>query len=999
MINSEVYQNVFRDAKPTKENSWTFLESLVNIAKMLRKVLRFCGLCAKFVTSALQRSSNRDCDQNAGFVREARTSSLSKIFAGICAVTHCCVSSIPGIGRLVPISWWSRWIEKCITRSSIEWRVLLDHSLVDVPILRPSKNHTHGNSASYRTSFNIALKRLARTMGHIPYQVSGAKADHGDSDGCRYFYGLKDLKIQFKDQEVGKVHVILMTDVDYHLNINDYLRYGRPIIMYTFVPKVPGRVTDEYSYCIRDNRVYYSVSGGAAYDHELWDYSGDTVSVIDDEGYLVVFDICQREIDGDEDHRIIGLFPTCKVPFPLWINFKIKEGFERKRFTYNGYNIIRNSDVVSLSKNGSMTSYSIDESVYMALRTRLERKDKTVLAIGDVERHLARLKIENPQLAAAQVLECVERLSTDELLLLPNNPKTTSISTCYQTLTPLVNEQGKECAVVLTSPLVVNPAVFPMKSYNNDVATIRGRVDQVRNSIWPDRWYETVANEFINRLVPAELAGTGCPLSIGEVGELQSRPMQQARTRLAEHRLGVECENNLKAFIKSEGYSNFTDPRNITTMSAELTVMLSCFTYAFKQDVLKNKWWYAPGQDPQSMLNNLATICRNGSIVSDFSRLDGSVSAFLQLKVVFPAYMKWCNDSVKVEFKKHFDSVFKKAAVTSNGYRYDPGYGTRSGSPLTTDGNTIILAYVCYCTLVKTGLKPDEAWNGLGLYCGDDAVNSNHHRFPECFKTVCHDLGLTVEVKEIEPGFSVPFLGRVFVDPTTSNDSIQDPRRTLPKIHLAAKRETFSVEQMAYNKAAGYYVTDKLTPIISIWCEKVMTFSGVATVHKLSPEDAWRINSAWPQEDSVAIRELFKEIMEIDESVLSSWESELRATQHLGDFPVIWDNERKVNVDCVFDGELLLNTTTRQLIKPKRVNLIREALCQTKIPSIPLNNPETSPTQSRSKPPTSTGSSTRPSQPSSRSSTNTLTRQSPTKGKGRHPARRRKASSTRPSPN
>lgn len=991
-MNNKVYQNVFRDSKPSRENSWSFLESLVGIAKMLRKILRFLGLCAKAIKSSLQGRS-QDCNhEDSGFVRQSRTSSLSKMLSGSIAVTSYCIQRIPGLCRLIPISWWSRWIEKFIHRSELDWRVLFDHALVNLPILRPTRNHTHGNSASYRSSVNIALKQVVSRMGFVPYQVSGSKADSRDSDGCRYFYGTKDLKIPYKDDKIGKRHVLLMTDVDYHLNINDYLRYGRPIIMYTFTPKVPGKCTDEYSYYIRDDRVYYSVSGGASYDHALWDYEGDTVSVIDDKGQMIVYDICQKEIEGDEDHRIVGLYPTAMVPFPFWINFDASEGFQRRKFTHNGYNIIRQDGIVSLSPTGSTVSYTISESVFLAMRTRFE-KAKTPLTLGDVERHLSRVDIQDPQLAAAQVLECVERLTSTELLDIPRCPKTTAISTCYQTLTPIVNEDGRESAVLLTSPLVTQPAVFPMKSYNNDVATIRGRVNEVRNGMWPSKWYEESTLEFIQRLIPDDKVGRGVPLSIEEVIALQNRPAQVARTKLAEHQLGVECGNTLKAFIKSEGYSNFTDPRNITTMSASLTVMLSGYTYAFKNDVLKDKWWYAPGQDPETMIRNLSTICVGGSIASDFSRLDGSVSMFLQLKVVFAAYMRWVNDACKTELKNHFDSVFKNVAITANGYRYQPGYGTRSGSPLTTDGNTMILAYVCFCALLKTGLTPKDAWNGLGLYCGDDAVNSVHPRFMETFALVCKDLGLTVELEKLEPNGHVPFLGRIFYDPVTCPDSIQDPRRTLPKLHLAAKREIFSIEQMAYNKAAGYYVTDKLTPIISDWAHKVMVITGCGTVRSLTPEDAWRLSRSWPQVDAEKCREVFKKTMKIDELELAEWESQLRNTTNLDSFPIVWDNDRQVKIDCVFDGELLRNSATLRYIKPK-VNQIRKALleCQDKNKCNTLtksNNPEATQTLNRSKPPTGIGSSTSPNQAYNASSNNTSRKRSTTAIRARRRTLRR----------
>ena len=92
------------------------------------------------------------------------------------------------------------------------------------------------------------------------------------------------------------------------------------------------------------------------------------------------------------------------------------------------------------------------------------------------------------------------------------------------------------------------------------------------------------------------------------------------------------------------------------------------------------------------------------------------------------------------------------------------------------------------------------------------------------------------------------YLGRVFIDPLTSSDSFQDPRRFLPKLHLSANTQV-SLEQAMYNKAIGYLVTDPLTPILSDWAQRQIELSGLTTPLRLTMDEYFKTTNAWPQED------------------------------------------------------------------------------------------------------------------------------------------------------
>jgi hypothetical protein len=85
-----------------------------------------------------------------------------------------------------------------------------------------------------------------RRIGFEPYVISPSPREK-DEDGSRMFYGLADLRQRFKNDPLHDKHVIVMTDVDYYVDMEALLSYGRPVVLYSFTPqKVSGKVLDGY---------------------------------------------------------------------------------------------------------------------------------------------------------------------------------------------------------------------------------------------------------------------------------------------------------------------------------------------------------------------------------------------------------------------------------------------------------------------------------------------------------------------------------------------------------------------------------------------------------------------------------------------------------------------------------------------------------------------------------------------------------------------------------
>lgn len=82
--------------------------------------------------------------------------------------------------------------------------------------------------------------------------------------------------------------------------------------------------------------------------------------------------------------------------------------------------------------------------------------------------------------------------------------------------------------------------------------------------------------------------------------------------------------------------------------------------------------------------------------------------------------------------------------------------------------------------------------------------------------------GMLCEAEEIHKGNPIKFLGRIYIDPWTTNQSICDVKRQLRKLHLTASPAVVPDYVVLYRKALGYRVTDAATPIMTPWCDAVL---------------------------------------------------------------------------------------------------------------------------------------------------------------------------------
>jgi hypothetical protein len=85
---------------------------------------------------------------------------------------------------------------------------------------------------------------------------------------------------------------------------------------------------------------------------------------------------------------------------------------------------------------------------------------------------------------------------------------------------------------------------------------------------------------------------------------------------------------------------------------------------------------------------------------------------------------------------------------------------------------------------------------------------------------------LELKVERYNPEVGLYFLSRIFVDPLNTNTTMQDPLRTLRKLHLTTRDPTIPLADAACDRVEGYLCTDRLTPLISEYCQMVLRLYG-----------------------------------------------------------------------------------------------------------------------------------------------------------------------------
>jgi len=721
-------------------------------------------------------------------------------------------------------------------------------NLATRPTLKPG--HSHGNAAGYRMMANNAITSLLQHCGLKNYVVSPGQRDFQQHMiGDRVYYLAKDLQYPATINEIPKGDfAIRMIDVDYYVDMPKLLREKRPVMMYTFAPMEPAGSVPDGVYTCSDDKVRVKINGGAEYEHQLWDYDHDHLTIpgfFKDTVYL-----CEhRSIQGDEQHKIVVLVPVrsywnlfglLRLPGPT---------LERRKFSrgpYNKMSFIRREgnqyeSFLSFSPANIVSVCTLPEQLVYNIYQRVKRSKDSILASveGSLRTYYGGNTVNfkwpqwkqngDPATCATILVDIIENYP--EILDLNVNKQTlTALSAAHYTVPSDQHtlDVGKETfrALVSIDQSYFPGAVGPTSCISNDVACVTERIVKVKNNVKevPQRYYG-YATDFMEMLITEENHHVGHPVDIDEVYNRQNRPSQKRILDRVVNFLYDDKPKTVSSFQKREIYGKYTAPRNISTIEGRRKVRYSQFTYAIGPQFYKHDF-YAFAKTPQELELRMEAFLQKAKFVlpTDFSKFDGTHSEWLA-KMEVQCAKRYFAQEYHAELTELMMSEYNCKGFTRFGHPYDTWWSRLSGSPGTSIWNTFDSALVAFITFRECGATKEEAYQNLGIYGGDDGVSSNVSA--QTYENVCEKIGLKIKLQVVKPDEPVPFLGREFCGSWSTPGgiwSMADIKRQAMKLHLTVSSDDVPDWVVLLRKATGFSLTDSETPLIGAWSKAVMRY-------------------------------------------------------------------------------------------------------------------------------------------------------------------------------
>lgn len=353
----------------------------------------------------------------------------------------------------------------------------------------------------------------------------------------------------------------------------------------------------------------------------------------------------------------------------------------------------------------------------------------------------------------------------------------------------------------------------------NDVRTIESRVVEPRNLAQeaPEQ-FEAWADEFIEAIAPREKLA---PLTVDEVVNRMPRPSQSKGRDKTSMLWDVISPLFIRAFQKREPMAKVNDPRNISPVTPQHLVQFGKFMMALG-DYFKNFEWYAFGSGSGAIARRvhlLASRCAK-ILKTDFSRYDATHGAWLY-KQEIKLYKRCFHRIFHREIVELVHNAIGARAVTSHGESYNPGSGRLSGNNDTSLGNTFNCVLLAYMSHRQGGATHQQAMDGLGLYGGDDGFTPSLSGMAP-YNFVAKVLGLRVKIEEIPSHEPLEFFGRLYTCPSGHPGSTYPLSRFLPRAHFTTASKDVSLAQAMVNRAGGFLVTDRESPLIADYAYAIL---------------------------------------------------------------------------------------------------------------------------------------------------------------------------------
>jgi hypothetical protein len=222
---------------------------------------------------------------------------------------------------------------------------------VDTPVVRSQyipSDHTHGVSANARNAGGATAALVANSLGLEPYYVQKSLSDcRKGRDGDRSYHWAKDLAVPPQDFHFDCTEqAAVLVDVDHYVDMPELLaKHPGTYLVSTFQPTECAVSEGEYTFRFLPNgKVRYCVSGGAEYDHEVWNFTGDTL-LVEDVGYfkktVVAYHLDRKYLDNHHSLVMLSQIGRFEMPAVLPTSWVIEgRALSRLRPVFEEYVVL-----------------------------------------------------------------------------------------------------------------------------------------------------------------------------------------------------------------------------------------------------------------------------------------------------------------------------------------------------------------------------------------------------------------------------------------------------------------------------------------------------------------------------------------------------------------------------------------------------------------------------------------------------------------------------------
>jgi hypothetical protein len=683
---------------------------------------------------------------------------------------------------------------------------------------------------------------------------------------------------------ISDEHCVIMVDVDYYTSMPRWLKYGRPMLLYTFVPEDAAGTHSDGSWelcggqyrdlagCASHNGTVLrcNITGGASYTHPIWDYNHDTINAIDWFGNCITYFVEQRSCPSGR--RIVGLFPASSVAFPYWLRTPL-EHLRRFDCMVGNIPVVDRCDgTLSLGCPGTYEALCVRKIDYLGwVEKSVAVKLKHVV---DVEKWMS--VSENDKTRNARIPWAPIVFALLQRKWVPSGAgvlsRTGSVKfvigsrpdnyVCFHPSAPADTITGHETGIAFAPPLVTIPLPFPAKTMANAATAheVRVRLTQqkfAKHEFKPE--LRTYAAEFV-RLVVGSHKGTVVPIDIGQLAERWTRATQQDTIQ----RLHTQVQptpdgHTMRGFLKVEAG---VKPRQIVNCDGDHNASLGCYTLAIMDHLKEHHEWIGCGRSPKEIERRVHAVATGLSVPfdlkerlfpnrklttaheGDITNCDGSEKRWHRDHVVDPILMALLSPMYRPVLRKLLKQEEAGFRVKmAEGYAYEAQWELISGTSATTLKNIIKVSFGDYVALRRIGLTPIQAFGCLGIYCGDDSV-SVALPFPglaDARVLALADLAMEQKLIVREAPSPVSFLGEFHYGAFFEGGRrLPDFWRQVQKCHLSASN--VPVDVAAANRAKGALSSSIASdPLLGPWFTAVANLSGEVDTRLMSREELWKL--------------------------------------------------------------------------------------------------------------------------------------------------------------